>query len=925
VVTTRKAYSSLALLALVVAGAAACSDSPPPGGPGGVGDPCVDHEDCEEGLYCSATGRCYDPNAADGDGDGDTDADVPTACEDRDGDGHDAISVDCPGGDDCNDYDPSAHPGLLEACDDGVDNDCNGVADEPTCRCARGSARECYTGPDGTLGHGICRAGRQPCLADQTYGECLGEQLPADGDECGNMTDDDCDGAIDEDCDCDPGCRCDELGAGPECECNPPTDQPCYSGSPSTGSVEPCQGGRRDCVDAGGGIYRWSDCEGEVLPAADVCDDGIDQDCDGLPDDGCGPAADGDGDGFTVFAGDCDDADPERHPGATETCDGYDQNCDGEVDETCDCVPGDSQACFTGPPASDGRGVCTPGTQTCEGTAEFRHFGPCTGGTVPSIELCDGLDNDCDGEVDEDALDGNGCGECVFAETACDGVDDDCDGLVDEDLVNSCGLCPPLPCYTEPYEEPGDCEASSRNCDGTGPWEDDPTAVTLTQGTVRTPVLYIAVNSRDEVAQMDTITGAKNWQVPSHGLNPSRTAVAYDYSVWVANRGYDGNTNNPADSNVVHLDIDGSFICRADVIGLARGLAIDADGFVWAGTWSTQRLMRVDPDTCMILDDFYVGVNVYGLTIDGSGYVWTASDSGSVGAYTARVDTRAADPASTITYYPNHHRYGITADIDGNIWMGDHSGGGGVHRFAPPVYDVTFSPVRQVTGIAYAPEALPGPDVVAPGPAGIWGSQYNIHRVTHIDPVTLNEVCGAGISCADGSGYSGDCRNPHGVAAVADGTIWVPIRFGGFVDVYDRNCNLLHVYPVDPGQELYTYSDMAGTQLMTVTTRTGHWIQDFDSGYDDPFWSSVTWTADPLPPETSVEVTVVAAETQAGLRDAPSEACGPFVSGLGANEAPIHTCAAIQGLRWLRVDVALGTTRNEIRPVVRTLDVHWAY
>ena len=175
------------------------------------------------------------------------------------------------------------------------------------------------------------------------------------------------------------------------------------------------------------------------------------------------------------------------------------------------------------------------------------------------------------------------------------------------------------------------------------------------------------------------------------------------------------------------------------------------------------------------------------------------------------------------------------------------------------------------------------------------------------------------------TGYTGTCANPHGVAALADGTIWVPIRFGGFINVFDRDCRLLHVYEVDRGQELYTYSDMAGTQLMTVTSRVGHWVQDFDSGYDDPFWSSVTWTADPLPPETGVSVTAVAAETQTGLTDSPSAVCGPYDSILGANEAPIHECAAIQDLRWLRVDLELRTTRNEIRPVVHDVNVHWAY
>jgi hypothetical protein len=76
--------------------------------------------------------------------------------------------------------------------------------------------------------------------------------------------------------------------------------------------------------------------------------------------------------------------------GGEEVCDGRDNNCSGVVDDR-------AASCYTGPAATRGVGACRDGIERCSNSAPT----PCLGEVRPLTEICDGLDNDCDGTVDE--------------------------------------------------------------------------------------------------------------------------------------------------------------------------------------------------------------------------------------------------------------------------------------------------------------------------------------------------------------------------------------------------------------------------------------------------------------------------------------------------------------------------------------------
>ncbi|MCK6574563.1 hypothetical protein L6V77_26080 [Myxococcota bacterium] len=233
-----------------------------------------------------------------------------------------------------------------------------------------------------------------------------------------------------------------------------PDADPAADARPQTpdGSIEPCNGFDDD---GDGLIDEGNDLGAPCAVGTGECIRG------GLR--ACGP------DGVSI----CDAA---PGPATPERCDGVDNDCDGHIDEDEPdrlCYPDGAD------PATADRGVCRRGVAVCAGIGRPP---TCLDAVGPVPELCNGLDDDCDDATDEDfglggpcSVERDGCvrsgriacdvngrdATCVLdppPAEICNDLDDDCDGEVDEGIIEACYDAPPE------TQGVGLCRAGTRTC-----------------------------------------------------------------------------------------------------------------------------------------------------------------------------------------------------------------------------------------------------------------------------------------------------------------------------------------------------------------------------------------------------------------------------------------------------------------------------
>lgn len=269
----------------------------------------------------------------------------------------------------------------VEDCN-GLDDDCDGVADDGI------APQPCYSGPAGTEGVGTCHGGTMACLAGQgRWDICLNEVTPApnpcDTVEGGISQDTNCDGKI---------TACGTCTVGDR--------QDCYTGPPSTLGKGLCAPGKQDCILVNG-LGEWgAECKGQVVPVAEICNDGWDQGCHG----------DLTGEGTTIVPGTGAPAPGYGQPGTGHDGGAYCAACrfvpdpanPGQPDKTPGTGTQRIDGCWTGPaaatfPPGSPTSTCKKGVRYCQ--ADFA-YGPCEEQVLPGPELCNGLDDDCDGAPD---------------------------------------------------------------------------------------------------------------------------------------------------------------------------------------------------------------------------------------------------------------------------------------------------------------------------------------------------------------------------------------------------------------------------------------------------------------------------------------------------------------------------------------------
>lgn len=649
--------------------------------------------------------------------------------------------------------------------------------------------------------------------------------------------------------------------------------------------------------------------------------------------------------------------------------------CEDRLDANGDpkpqCVPVDGECTCNGSAVALGADTTcyqTVDAGACSGTRTCGPFG-LTECDAPEaqFEICNDLDDNCDGAVDEgldsepcevtnnfgtckgtrSCVDGDeACGAKVPTAETCNFIDDDCDGETDEGVASPCGTCSDV-CVLE--EGQGKKEAFDPDGDNIGGLvPDGEGGLTLDTSAYDLPFIWIANSAENTISKLNTETGCEVARY--YGCaNPSRTAVDLYRNGIIACRNdggvmkvaildvycIDKNQNGSIDTS---RDLDGN--CQIDTSemvandecilwevypdgvggcsdnqGCARAAGIDQNNNVWIGFWSsgTVRQLNGESGETMITHD--VGFAPYGIAIDRQQMVWVATRA----PFDGLGLVHPTDGVLNTWEAPLLEAYGLALDAWGKPWLAGGSTGG-VMRFDPITEEWDVWPdlgLGYTRGVAVSIEAEAGPPDA--------GNQTVLYSTVYVAHHTWDSGCDADgqhrtISVFDAGAVEmqdpidlGADRAPVGVAIDSQGFVWSVNQCESSATKLDPDTNtIIDTYPVGLGP--YTYSDMTGYALNTVTANHG-FLRNIYQGWpgSTTVWDEIVVVAD-MPEEAGagIEVRWRVADTKDELLVTPWQGpLGPF---------PPATFPAKLGItgNWIEIELRLFATDPQDQPTLKS-------
>lgn len=417
-----------------------------------------------------------------------------------------------------------------------------------------------------------------------------------------------------------------------------------------------------------------------------------------------------------------------------ETCNDLDDDDDGSIDEGCPCNAGASRSCYIGAPAQAGIGACTTGRQTCgpDGT-----WSTCEGSGLPAAETCNGLDDDCNGSVDEGCSCTAGTSRSCFGGTAaqvgvgackagtqhclpegkwdtckgqvlpkpetCKGEDDDCDGVADEDC--QCAPDAKEPCYSGPAgtKDIGTCRGGERSCIV------KPTGGSAWSGCVGEVLPVPETNYVDD----SDCTGANDYVCVYEGQhvagkNTELSGFPQEDGVGAAARFglILSMARDPSNGDLVVLDQRAPGytyrVRRVSAAGLVTtvnqndypsigGLTVTTDGTIWvAGVHELSRIPKTGAPSTMTYQNLGSGLRAVTAIASVGNELWVGHYDLNAAAPIAAVQRMNANGAGTGEAYTIPQMkmvQGLAVDPSGPIYANGHSQTGalvGVHRIPLP-------------------------------------------------------------------------------------------------------------------------------------------------------------------------------------------------------------------------------------------------